>query len=102
LGDAQAEITDLKQKLEDREALKSIAESLEFADDVYWKRKKDQTLDGPYCPTCWDDSRKLVHLKFGSEGEFAGKGVVRRYECVLHKTQYFFRREMFGPGRVIR
>ena len=35
LAEAQMEISELRQKVEDRNALRSINETLEFAEDVY-------------------------------------------------------------------
>jgi hypothetical protein len=78
LGDANAEISDLRQKLQDREKEAAIGASLEFGEDLYWRRTPDHGLDGPYCPTCWDDDRKLIHLKFVVEGTSQCVKVVRR------------------------
>jgi hypothetical protein len=78
LAEALMEISELRLRVEDRDALRSINETLEFAEDVYWRRKNDQSFDGPFCPTCWDAQNKLVRLKFYEEGEFAGIGHARR------------------------
>jgi len=39
-----------------------IKNSLEFQDEVYWMKNKDGTLNGPYCPKCYDDEGKLLRL----------------------------------------
>jgi len=103
LGDANAEISDLRGKLQDREKDAAIGASLEFGEDLYWRHTPDQGLDGPDCPTCWDDDRKLIHLKFVVEGNFAmHEGRRKRYDCVLHKTEYFVPVGSFGAPRTIR
>jgi hypothetical protein len=106
LGEAQVEISELRKAVEDREEMKAIEASLEFSDELYWRRKADRTLDGPYCPTCWDDTRKLIRLEFYEEGEWSGlttwPGRRRKYRCVLHKTVYYPRAEMWGPNKEIR
>ena len=35
---------------------------LVFQDDVYWKRKDGGDPEGPFCPRCYDDSRKQSHM----------------------------------------
>lgn len=103
LGDANAEISDLRGRLQDRQREAAIEASLEFGEDLYWRRTADHGFDGPYCPTCWDDDRKLIHLKFVAEGSFPMReGRRRRYDCVLHKTEYFVPVGIFGPPRTIR
>jgi hypothetical protein len=103
LGEVQLELAELRKKLADQETIRSIEQSLDFAEETYWKRKSDQTLDGPYCPLCWDDAKKLIRLKFENEGQFSGKeGVRRRYNCIFHKTRFYLPARIFGPSRTIR
>jgi hypothetical protein len=53
----RAEITALKDT-------QAIRDELVFGDEVYLRRKADGSLDGPFCPACWDIDRKLVRLKW--------------------------------------
>jgi regulator of replication initiation timing len=39
----------------------SIAESLEFSENAYYRRT-ESGREGPFCPTCWDREGKLVRL----------------------------------------
>ena len=100
LGEANVEISKLRCELDDCKALKDIESSLEFAEHTYWCRTSGNKLDGPYCPTCWDDKRKLIRLKH-ADGRFGVNGDQRRYDCVLHGTVYLIPEKIFGPGRTI-
>jgi len=40
-------------------------EEMVFEDSVYWKLKNG-TREGPYCPTCYDDKHKEIHLNPGA------------------------------------
>jgi hypothetical protein len=40
---------------------------MEFSESVYWKRRGDER-EGPYCPVCYDDKRKEIHLTPGASG----------------------------------
>jgi hypothetical protein len=40
-------------------------EEMVYEESVYWRTKNGQR-EGPYCPTCYDDKRKAVHLNPGA------------------------------------
>jgi hypothetical protein len=99
LGDAEEENRNLKRQIDALKSEQEIEASLIFAQDTYWRRKPDGKLEGPFCPTCWDDTRKTMRLKRYGEGEFVGhKGRAVRYDCVLHKTEYFLPPGIFNPN----
>ena len=50
----------LKVQLEQMKRGRALESDLLFANGVYWNRGSDGKLDEPFCPTCWDDSRKLI------------------------------------------
>jgi hypothetical protein len=103
LGDAQEANRQLRRELEEVRDQRKIAESLVFADGIYWIRKPDATLDGLYCPTCWDDQGKLIRLKFEHEGQLGqDEQDYRLYMCVLHKITYLVRSAVFKPADLIR
>jgi hypothetical protein len=103
LGDARLELADLKQKLEEVEKAKKIADNLTFANETYWTRHTAGGLDGPYCPICWDDGHKLIRLKLYGEGEFGDRdGIQRRYDCILHGIMFFLPAGIFAASRTIR
>jgi hypothetical protein len=81
-----------------------LSASLEFAEEAYWRRKPDKRLDGPFCPFCWDDTRKLIHLKLENLGRVMTRddgSTARRYDCVIHKTIHFIPDRIFAPPDVI-
>jgi hypothetical protein len=86
LAEAQVELSDIRQKLEDREALRALDADMEFTDDghVYLK-KSDQTQGKTirYCPLCWKSDSKDVPL---APGIAAGS-----YTCPLHEHTYYTR-----------
>jgi hypothetical protein len=98
LRSAEEENRSLKRRMEALTAQKHVAETLEYAEHLYWQRAEDGRLDGPYCTTCWDHDRKLIRLKFENEGEYSGMtGRFRHYKCVLHNTSHFLTVQIFGP-----
>jgi hypothetical protein len=40
-------------------------EEMVFEEAVYW-RLKDSERQGPFCPVCYDDKQKVVHLNTGA------------------------------------
>jgi hypothetical protein len=97
IHDLAAENRELAMKLEAADKTQEVEESLIYGDHVYFRRKAGGGIDGPFCTTCWDDSKKLVRLKFEGEGDYSmqGKHDVRYYTCTIHKTDFFIRREIF-------
>jgi len=60
------EIMDINNKLREevaklKGALK-IESSLVFKNDTYWLEEKNGTKEGPFCPKCYDDEKKLIHF----------------------------------------
>jgi hypothetical protein len=56
----QDENRTLKDKLAELQDNKALEAMVTFHDAAYWKKREDGKEDGPYCPSCWDLSRKLV------------------------------------------
>jgi len=55
--------------------------TLKFEDWVYWLHE-DGTRDGPFCPKCQDDEKKLVRLQAGNQG------YGYRWLCVVCRTTF--------------
>jgi hypothetical protein len=99
LGDAQSSLhsaeesnRELRAEIVALKDAQAVRESLIFGDEVYLRRKADGTLEGPFCPACWDIDRKLVRLKLDYIGNYAGsvQGIsCRKYDCIVHKISYF-------------
>lgn len=34
-----------------------------YIDEIYWDVKEGRVVDGPFCPRCYDDKQKKVHLR---------------------------------------
>lgn len=49
-------------------------EGMVFEESVYWKRDNGGR-EGPYCPTCYDDKKKEIHLTPGATKGTFGCGV---------------------------
>ncbi len=79
LGEAQVEISDLRHKLEDREAIKAIEADMDFRNDGGFWIRKSEVEKGliPYCPACWGKDCKLVAM-----APYSKPGV---YRCPLHE-----------------
>lgn len=56
LGEAQVENSELRHQLDDREALKALADDVEYVQDggfLVLKSDREQERLVPYCPVCW-------------------------------------------------
>jgi len=50
--------------------------------DAYWTVQEDGSKDGPFCQVCYDSSRKLCRLYYGSESDPDYAGLTHYYlEC---------------------
>jgi hypothetical protein len=63
-------------------------EEMVFEESVYWKRQNGER-DGPYCPVCYDNEKKKIHLKPGATKGTYGCGVCRNS---------FYTNEYKSPG----
>jgi len=52
----------------------SPPESLVFEESVYWKLK-DGKREGPFCPVCFDERQKTIHLNEGATKGTYGCGI---------------------------
>lgn len=67
--DLQDENFSLRERVKQLEAQFELKSKLVFKDRMYWMEE-----DGvPFCPTCWEDREKPIHLLGGAPGE--------RYRC---------------------
>lgn len=81
-----------KEILELRERL-DMEESMEFR-RPYYMRVTENGEDGPFCPKCYDDERKTMHLENLRQGEW-----------YCNKCQVSYRDSSFspqGPARNVR
>lgn len=67
--DLQAQLSDLTEenrnkatRIHDLEEQLRIKDSVTFRRNTYWTGESDEPKDGPYCPTCYGDEGKLIHL----------------------------------------
>ncbi len=51
-------------------------ERMVFEESVFWKRKNGQR-EGPYCPNCYEDKNKHIHLTPGATKGTYACGVCR-------------------------
>jgi predicted nucleotide-binding protein len=72
-------------------AKRSGKEEMVFEESVYWKRMNG-SREGPYCPVCYDDKQKVVHLNPGASRGTYGCGV----------CQNSFRTKEYNPRPVRR
>lgn len=59
-------------------------EEIIFGKNSYWRKKEDNTYDGPYCMTCYDKDKKLIRLsqvdKEGTVYKCSDHGIVHYVE----------------------
>jgi hypothetical protein len=52
----------LKRENNELKIALEIKKSVIFHNDAYWIAKKENKFEGPYCPKCYEDKGKLIHL----------------------------------------
>jgi hypothetical protein len=63
-NDLREEIARLKEEI-------LIKSALKFQNDTYWLEEMDGTKKGPFCPKCYDDENKLIHLIVCPDPEYS-------------------------------
>jgi hypothetical protein len=77
LGDARTEISDLREEIERRDALASVAADLDYqTDGGFYTRKSNGAI---CCPVCWGDKEKAVPMTPLANGH---------YQCAIHRSIY--------------
>jgi hypothetical protein len=69
-------ILDAAAVVSTRVAQPAARELMVFEESVYWKRKNGER-EGPYCPNCYDDRHKEIHLTRGATKGTYSCGVCR-------------------------
>jgi hypothetical protein len=67
----------LTERTRELEQAAEIGKKLVYEGSVYWL-PKGEGKEGPFCPNCWDDQRKLIHLTPGATKGTYLCGVCRR------------------------
>jgi hypothetical protein len=82
IGECEEENRLLQRKLDDREALRVLAEDMEFTLDGQFYVRRSERDRGliPYCPDCWTKDSKLGHL--------LAHGDPGLYQCPTHNTYF--------------
>lgn len=57
----------LRERVRNYENIENIKDSLVFIDNCYYFRNKDDSLEGPLCPTCWDKDNKVIRMRNTSQ-----------------------------------
>lgn len=79
LADAQIEMHDLKQKIAELENKLNASDDLIFKDDVYWRAIPiEGKPNGPFCPSCYENSNKKLSSMSKVTGHFSAFG---KYKC---------------------
>lgn len=80
----ETEINNLKEKLNEKK-------SITFDGKFYIKENDDV----PFCPICWENNQKMVHLKFceyypgGKHGMFTYSSQKEHYICRVCENTYY-------------
>jgi hypothetical protein len=74
----------------------SKPESLVFEETVYWKLEDGQR-EGPYCPVCFDERQKTIHLNPGATKGTYGCGICRNsFRTAEHENRGAVRRRPYS------
>jgi hypothetical protein len=75
LAEAQQEIIELRNQLDDRKELEALKTDMQYQSDGEFYLRQSEIDKGllPYCPVCWRDRNKVIHLQINNENG--------RYRC---------------------
>ena len=81
LGDAQVEISELRQQLDKLASSAALTADMEFQLDGGFYIRKSEAERGliPYCPVCWQKDKVTIPLKADGVGA---------YWCTVHTVTY--------------
>jgi hypothetical protein len=81
LGEANIEMIELRQTIDDREAFKALDADMQFQQDGGFYVRRSEADQGliPYCPVCWKKDGKTIPLGRLDEGH---------YHCHVDKSYY--------------
>jgi hypothetical protein len=82
LGEARVEISDLRNQLNEREALNALDSDMDYQLDGGFYVRKSEANKGliAYCPLCWKDSQKTVPMQTSITPGW--------FKCNIHKVVY--------------
>lgn len=86
------DIKELREKIESLRNTKEPGKNLKYEKSVWWEYADGKRVDGPFCPSCWEDKKKSIHLTPG-----ATKGT---YHCGV--CQNSFTTSEYDPSPVRR
>ena len=81
IANLKSENHKLKEKLSEKEKYNMV-----FENSVYWNVKPDGTKDGAFCPTCWENQNKAIHLREVYTGVLHQDMRNNTYKCNLCKN----------------
>ncbi len=73
----------LQDRVRELERQIRLERNLEFDGAVYWRVGEGGKRDGPFCPVCFDDSKKSVRLQNGAS--YIGKSP---WYCLVCKSHF--------------
>lgn len=95
------EIHHLNRRCEEMQALLDLKPKVEHWHGVYWAKRQDGSLDGPFSPHVWDTERKLVRMKeVGSHG--TGQSFALHYLCASTKHGFSVNLDWMKTNEVFR
>ena len=80
LADARVENAELRQQLDVREELRTLADDMDFMVEGGFFIRKSEVAKGliAYCPMCWTDKQKVVPMQ--------GLRFLGAFRCNIHKN----------------
>lgn len=102
-GELTIELKKAKLKIDELEGKIADAGKVEAHHGVYWRRRENKTLDGPFSPLAWDRDRKTLRMKFNFVRDHAeGSKALLYFDCPESKHSYpvpsgfIFREKVFS------
>jgi hypothetical protein len=87
LINAKDEIQSLKEQVRALQTQDQVGQRLRYDGRVYWK---DDDNEHPFCATCWDTDKKLIHLAVRGVPQQYPDGLTKReYYCHVHKVRWY-------------
>ncbi len=62
MAEIQEVILDKDTKIKELEDALNLKNNVVFERNLYWTTNDDNSKDGPFCPQCYDNNRKLIRV----------------------------------------
>lgn len=74
-------LAELKRENDELRAKLAQQDTVVFRNGIYWRMSEDKNEEGPYCPVCYENEGKLLHLHWFHSESLPGNSVPGYWMC---------------------